>query len=218
MIAKQGAGKLITSDKATTKHINASIDSILKNPTYTKCAQSLAEEITQFDAIKNFKDFVDCWEQERSNADYKPGKVIMTESPEAISRKDLIEILRVGLQAVSPYNAQPWGFQFKDNQLLIYTRHNDRGFWKCKDAIFHSLGAFLENLSEGARHYHYEISFTHETDKYMNLTKPLCFVNFKNPPILATIPLTTSCLGIPTAKHIAPKQFHRRSLRTCAQF
>lgn len=63
MIAKQGAGKLITSDKATTKHINASIDSILKNPTYTKCAQSLAEEITQFDAIKNFKDFVDCWEQ-----------------------------------------------------------------------------------------------------------------------------------------------------------
>ncbi|MCB9757568.1 MAG: hypothetical protein H6753_03980 [Candidatus Omnitrophica bacterium] len=102
----------------------------------------------------------------------------MTESTLPIKREEIIEILRVGLKAVSPYNAQPWEFQLKDGHLLIYTRHNDRGFWKFKDVIFFSLGAFLENLSEGAKHWHYTMTYTHVNDTQMNMTRPICEVHF----------------------------------------
>ncbi|MCB9757569.1 MAG: hypothetical protein H6753_03985 [Candidatus Omnitrophica bacterium] len=63
MIAAQGAGKLITSDKATIKNINSSIDEILSKPSYTKKAELLAKEIDQYNAVKNFIAFVDDWDR-----------------------------------------------------------------------------------------------------------------------------------------------------------
>ncbi len=99
-----------------------------------------------------------------------------------MERQELIDILRVGLKAVSPYNCQPWKFQYKDQTLLIFAKKYERGFFgNFQELIYYSLGAFLENLSEGARHYHYAMDFTVTPDnKEMNA--PVCTVSFTKTP------------------------------------
>jgi hypothetical protein len=113
----------------------------------------------------------------------------MTESFPPISRNEVINILRVGLQSVSPYNSQPWEVQFNDGKLLIFGRHNERGFWKHKDTIYCTLGAFLENLSEGAKHWHYLMNFTMLHNPDANLTKPFCEVTFTKTSDQADYPI-----------------------------
>lgn len=93
-----------------------------------------------------------------------------------MDKAELIAILEIGLQAASPYNVQPWQFSFTNDQLLIFPRHNIKGFWSFKDLIYYCLGAFLENLSEGAKHHKYEISY----EVFEELPqKPVCVVSFK---------------------------------------
>jgi len=94
-----------------------------------------------------------------------------------MERKELLQILTVGLRAMSPYNLQPWAFQHKDDKLLIFGKYSHDGFWRVERLIFYCLGTLLENLSEGARHYHYEITSQLNTD--IGPTKPLCEVTFK---------------------------------------
>ncbi len=95
-----------------------------------------------------------------------------------MEQKELIEILRVGLKAVSPYNSQPWEFQFHNDQLIIRPKFNERGFLgNVRNVILYSLGAFLENLSEGAKHFHYQISYV-LLSKEVEMGKPLCAVTF----------------------------------------
>lgn len=77
-----------------------------------------------------------------------------------ISRAQIIEILRVGLRAVSPYNLQPWEFDFKDGILRIFAKYEPQGFLgHFKDVIYYSLGALLENLSQGARFQRFEMAY-----------------------------------------------------------
>ncbi len=95
-----------------------------------------------------------------------------------MDRHDIIEILRVGLKAISPYNAQPWQFQFKDGRLLIFAKHKDIGFWKFKNLVYYTLGAFLEDLSQGARHWRYEMSYSLGAPNY-GQSEPVCVVTFK---------------------------------------
>ncbi len=103
----------------------------------------------------------------------------MSELSQPISRSEIIEILRVGLKAVSPYNSQPWEVQFKEGKLLIFGRYNERGFWKHQNTLYSTLGAFLENLSEGAKHLHYTMTFVLTDNPDLNITKAICEVTFQ---------------------------------------
>ncbi len=96
-----------------------------------------------------------------------------------MNRKEIIEILRVGLKAASPYNLQPWTFQFLDGRLLIFAQYRERGFsYHFTDCIFYSLGCLLENLSQGAKHYQYEMIYSllnNDADRM----GPVCQVSFE---------------------------------------
>ncbi len=90
----------------------------------------------------------------------------------------LRDILRVGIKAASPYNGQPWGFQLKDSGLLIFAKDAKGGFLENFENLpFYSLGPLLENLSEGAAHWHYAMSYR-LNDKDGLLGKALCEVTF----------------------------------------
>lgn len=96
-----------------------------------------------------------------------------------MDRKELIEILRVGLKAASPYNLQSWEFQFQDGHLLIFLKYDKKGFCTAfNDVVFYSLGALLENLSEGAKHLEYQMSYSLVHDD-IKMSKVLCKVSFK---------------------------------------
>lgn len=96
-----------------------------------------------------------------------------------MDHKDIIEILRVGLKAVSPYNLQPWVFQFKQDRLVIFPKYQDRGFLgNSQNVVLYSLGALLENLSEGAKHFHYEMTYR-LLRREVQLGEPLCEVLFR---------------------------------------
>lgn len=96
-----------------------------------------------------------------------------------MERKEIIEILRVGLKATSPYNGQPWQFQFKNDVLSIFEIYSRGGFLEnFKEVPFYSLGPLLHNLSEGAKHFQYAMTYrlkTRETDLY----QALCEVKFQ---------------------------------------
>jgi hypothetical protein len=97
-----------------------------------------------------------------------------------MDRKEIVDILRVGLKAASPYNLQPWKFKFKNEKLLIFAQYGDKGFlYHFQECILYSLGALLENLSQGAKHYHYEMTYHLLADKSFDKTKPLCEVSFQ---------------------------------------
>lgn len=99
-----------------------------------------------------------------------------------MTQNELHDILKVGLKAVSAYNLQPWTFQFKQDQLIIFPKYIERGFLKgFRDTFLCSLGALLENLSEGARHYQYTLTYE-LLNPDMDLGQPLCRVTFSKIP------------------------------------
>jgi UDP:flavonoid glycosyltransferase YjiC (YdhE family) len=63
LLEVKGAGKMLMATEATIKNIKTNVLTILKNSKYRECAQILAKEINQFDAIKNFTGFIDDWDQ-----------------------------------------------------------------------------------------------------------------------------------------------------------
>jgi len=96
-----------------------------------------------------------------------------------MDRREMIEILKVGLQAVSPYNIQPWEVRFKQDQLIIFPKYFERGFLgNFRNVVLYSLGALLENLSEGAKHLHYEMTYR-LLNSEAQIGEPLCEVSFR---------------------------------------
>jgi hypothetical protein len=99
-----------------------------------------------------------------------------------MNRTDLLKILKVGLQAASPYNSQPWEFEFKEDRLFIYAKYVKHGFLaNFHDGLFYALGAFLENLSEGAKHHHYAMT-SRLLSQTIQMATPLCEVTFIQTP------------------------------------
>lgn len=98
----------------------------------------------------------------------KSRNVQVSEEPEitsfepaiSVDRQEILEILKVGGRAVSPYNIQPWRFAIEKNRVLVFIKKVMYGLLDFEYLDAYSLGALLENLREGARHYHYSFSYT----------------------------------------------------------
>jgi UDP:flavonoid glycosyltransferase YjiC (YdhE family) len=63
LVETKGAGKLLTANEATINNINANVEHILSNPSYRAGAELLSQEIKEFDSLKNFREFIDDWDQ-----------------------------------------------------------------------------------------------------------------------------------------------------------
>lgn len=90
----------------------------------------------------------------------------------------LLKILKVGIKAASPYNAQPWRFKYQNERLFIYSTDGKGGFLENFENLpYYSLGPLLENLSEGAQHCHYAMTYRINNHEKI-LGKALCEVTF----------------------------------------
>lgn len=168
-LTKLKAGILIRPSQANEARIQKAISTLLNDTTYKDMAASFGEFIREYNTKARFQDFI-----YKMFKDQKPKSL----DPATISREDLLNILKAGLKAATPYNLQPFEFQWSEEKLFVYPNYQLRGFLiNPKNVVTYSLGAFLENLSEGARHWHYKI----ET-KFLQLdvdpNHPLCEIKF----------------------------------------
>lgn len=67
------------------------------------------------------------------------------------TESELLQILRIGTTAISPYNTQPWRFRITDTRIDVYIIRTKNFFLKLQGVSHMTLGCLLENLALGAR-------------------------------------------------------------------
>jgi hypothetical protein len=95
--------------------------------------------------------------------------------------KALLDILDVGCRAMSPYNVQPWRFVRQGRKVLVFIRKYPGGLFEFEPLGLYSLGCLLQNLSEGARYFGYDMAWRLVGEK-CGLDRPLAEVEFEPSP------------------------------------
>lgn len=73
--------------------------------------------------------------------------------------EDIVKILKVGTQAASVLNSQPWRFVITGNKVSVYILRMKGGPLDFRYIEIYSTACLLENILEGARHYHYAVTY-----------------------------------------------------------
>ncbi len=71
------------------------------------------------------------------------------------TREEMLEILRIGTTAISPYNTQPWRFRLGSDRIDVHILRTKNFFLKLQGVSHMTLGCLLENIEAGARHLGY---------------------------------------------------------------
>lgn len=75
-----------------------------------------------------------------------------------VSRETLLEIIKVGIKAISAYNAQPWRFALREDGIDVYVLRKKNYFLKLEGITYIEVGCVIENLVEGAAHFGFKTS------------------------------------------------------------
>lgn len=98
-----------------------------------------------------------------------------------LSQQILIDILSVGVRAISTYNMQPWRFRLREDGVDIFYQET-AGFLLAEMGVeYLEIGAVIENLVEGAAHYGFEAEVQILSEK-MGLEAPCASLQFKPSP------------------------------------
>jgi hypothetical protein len=92
-----------------------------------------------------------------------------------VTQKHVVEILRIGTAAISPYNTQPWRFRIVDDRVEVFIVRTKNFFLKLQGVSHLTLGCLLENLESGARHTGYR-PVTQFYDRALGLDEPCAIV------------------------------------------
>ena len=69
------------------------------------------------------------------------------------NHEQVLQILGVGVRAISGYNSQPWRFELKESEVWVYLPRTKNFMLKLHGLNPMTLGFLLENLEQGARHH-----------------------------------------------------------------
>ncbi|MCA9459762.1 MAG: hypothetical protein KC550_04405 [Nanoarchaeota archaeon] len=97
---------------------------------------------------------------------------------EEINKQNILDILSIGIKAISPYNIQPWRFKIKNNKVQVYLIKENKGFMKNNDIYYISLGCLLENIAEATNYFNYTHKITYLSEKIEN-ENPQIKIEFK---------------------------------------
>lgn len=74
--------------------------------------------------------------------------------------KEIVDILKIGTTAVSPYNIQPWRFKIVNNIVYCYIVKDESILSNANPHIYSlTLGALINNIKEGAKFHGYSMDF-----------------------------------------------------------
>jgi hypothetical protein len=76
-----------------------------------------------------------------------------------INHEELMEILEIGMRAISTCNNQPWRFRVNGDELQIFMLRTKNFFLKLEGNTWIELGTMLENLAIGAAAKGYGIEY-----------------------------------------------------------
>jgi hypothetical protein len=97
------------------------------------------------------------------------------------TESELLEILRIGTTAISPYNTQPWRFRVTDTRIDVFIIRTKNFFLKLQGVSHMTLGCLLENLVLGARSIGHKATIQ-LFDRPLGLDEPCASVELEPDP------------------------------------
>ncbi|MCB9757046.1 MAG: methyltransferase domain-containing protein [Candidatus Omnitrophica bacterium] len=97
---------------------------------------------------------------------------------------DILDILNIGMRAMSAYNLQPWRFRVNGDQIFIHLIRHKNFFLKLEGVNYITLGHLLANILEGAKAKSYTVTYEILSEE-LSLDIPCVKLNFhknNNPP------------------------------------
>lgn len=93
------------------------------------------------------------------------------------THSEILQILEVGVRAISGFNSQPWRFKIEHDEVSVFLPRTKNFMLKLHGITPMTLGFFLENLGEGARHFGFDMDLT-ILDAPLGLDNPYVRVRF----------------------------------------